>query len=98
MTYVADFYDRAELEPGDDNDGFEGEVDKLRCRPCGATFARPRSWMDAHSGEHVPCPNCSLDSRIPTADEKEWPDRKLPGDPMKGVPQTERPIQGHPHA
>lgn len=83
-TYRPDFYDR---------DG-----DLLRCRPCGfiVEWNAPRDpeWLNGHVGETYPCPNCGLSSRIPTAEESQWPDRKDHDDPIRGVPQTERPQQG----
>lgn len=85
-TYRPDFYDRQDTT--------------LRCRPCGATFAfngdgdRDPSYLANHVGEALPCPACALDSRIPSVDESEWPDRKDRDDPMRDVPMTERPRQG----
>lgn len=81
--YRPDFYDRSGL--------------LLRCRPCGALIdydpdesGRDPAWLDAHVGETLPCPGCGLDSRIPTIEESEWPERKDHGDPVEGVPTTER--------
>lgn len=92
MTYHADFYDR--------HDPMIGEVSlrvvHLRCRPCGyviefgAESGREPSYVYDHEGEHLSCPGCGLDSRIPTVEESEWPNRKDRGDPMRGVPTTER--------
>lgn len=85
-TYRPDFYDRAD----------EDDLTVLRCRPCGATFAfggdsgRDRSYVHTHVGETFPCPNCGLDSRIPTPEESEWPEKKDHDDPVRGEPVTER--------
>src|SRR4051812_12505796 len=51
-----DFFDR--------RDESEDEA-ILTCRECAYEFALPGDWCDAHRGEHVGCPNCSLTSRIP---------------------------------
>lgn len=87
-TYRPDFYDR------------DGST--LRCRPCGAQFAfggetgRDEAYLTTHIGERFGCPACGLDSRIPSLDEAEWPNRKDSDDPMRGVPMTERERQGAP--
>lgn len=80
--YRPDFYDR---------DGGQ-----LRCRSCKQVVffdpedGRDPAWLDTHVGETFPCPSCGLDSRIPTREESEWPDRKDHGDPMKGESTVER--------
>lgn len=62
----------------------------MRCRDCGYEFSIPDDWANDHSGESVGCPGCALPSRIPTAEEAEWPYRKDPTDPMAGVGMTDR--------
>jgi hypothetical protein len=81
--YRPDFYDRSGL--------------LLRCRPCAYLIdfdpeesGRDDAWLDAHVGETLPCPGCGLDSRIPTIEESVWPERKDPGDPMRGVANVGR--------
>jgi hypothetical protein len=87
-TYRPGFYDRTETT--------------LRCVPCGCIFAfggetgRDETWLSEHVGEKFPCPNCGLDSRIPTIEESAWPDKKDPDDPQRGVPMVERERQGAP--
>jgi hypothetical protein len=86
--YRPDFYDR---------DG-----DLLRCRvddtliPFDGTSGRDPAYLDAHVGEVFGCPGCGLGSRIPSLDEAEWPNRKDEGDPIDGVPMTDRVMQGRP--
>lgn len=74
MTYEPDFYDR------DDR--------KLRCRPCGNSFTIDAGPLPV--GDAVECPFCGLRSRIPTVEESAWPGKKLQGDPVRGLPMTER--------
>lgn len=71
-----DFYDR---------DGAH-----LRCRECLLVFERNPEYLDGHVREHLPCPGCALDSLIPAREESEWPSRKHPDDPMRGVSTVER--------
>lgn len=80
--YRPDFFDRSVTEAG---------TTLLRCRSCGQVIDHiPRDWLDARGGDVVPCPNCKLGQRIPTAEEAEWPDRKDPADPVAGVPAVDR--------
>jgi hypothetical protein len=62
----------------------------LRCRDCGFEFAVPEDWADTHVGETIGCPGCSLPSRLPAAEEAEWPYRKDLRDAMSGVGMTDR--------
>lgn len=86
--YRPDFYDR--------------NGDTLRCRVDGSLVVfggesgRDPAYLVSHVGESFPCPYCGHDSRIPSLDEAEWPNRKDSGDPIDGVPMTERTMQGRP--
>lgn len=81
MTRKAAFYYRA----------VEGSESLLGCPECGQIIDHiPSEWLNERVGHHVPCPNCSLDSRIPSREDAIWPDKKDYGDSTRGVPIPER--------
>lgn len=82
-------------------DFFARSGPRLRCRIClvvtdFSEAPRVESYLAGHEGAALACPGCGLASRIPSLDEAEWPERKDVGDPVRGVPMTERATQGHP--
>lgn len=73
-------------------DGFyyrsiDGE--SICCPECGFIIEDiPGDWLDARVGDSIPCPNCALSSRIPTAEEGLWPTKKDFGDSTRNVDRT----------